>query len=220
MSPPDTPGLFLALEGIEGAGKTTLAQRLSAVFQQAGHASLVVREPGGTPLGEQIRALLLHPAEPPPAPRTETLLFSAARAQLVHAVLRPALAAGQVVIADRYAASTLAYQAFGRGLPLAEVEAVVAFAIEGLWPDLTILLDLDPAVGLRRKARRSPDRFEQEPLAFHERVRQGYRWLAEASPERWLVLDATHPPETLIRQILTLIAHRWPRWAVPAAVRL
>ncbi len=197
--------MFISIEGPEGAGKTTLASELARRLTAAGRQVHLTFEPGGTPLGREIRRIVRFGVvvgredEPPAAldPRAETLLFLAARAQLVSEVLVPRLARGEVVICDRYADSTLAYQSYGRGLPLAPVREALLFATGGLWPDLTILLDLDPAVGLQRNRGTAPDvpvdRFEAQDLSFHERVRRGYLALAAEEPERWLVLDAARP---------------------------
>jgi len=161
---------------------------------------LLTREPGGTPLGDQVRELVLPASGLAITSRAETLLYCVARAQLVEQVLRPALAAGRVVIVDRYADSTLAYQAYGRGLDPAGVRAVLEFATCGLRPDLTILLDLPVAAGLGRKQAQSTaghttdwNRFEAEELAFHERVRRAYLDLAAAEPTRWRLVDAGRP---------------------------
>ncbi len=190
--------MLVSLEGPEGAGKSTLAGRLDAALRQAGHAALLTYEPGGTALGQRIRQIVRFGGGAAELDaRAEVLLFCAARAQLVAEVIRPHLLAGRVVVCDRYADSTLAYQCFGRGLPLEPVRATLVFATFGVWPDLTILLDLDVAEGLRRKRtgeEAGVDRFESESAEFHERVRRGYRELAAAEPERWLVIDATRPP--------------------------
>lgn len=190
-------GRFVSIEGGEGAGKSTL---LAALAQRAGaarHESVTCREPGGTELGERLREALLgaSSAEPPDA-RAELLTFAAARAQLVADVIRPALERGALVLCDRYADSTVAYQHHGRGLERAEVDAANAVATGGLWPDLTLLLDLPPFEGLRRVGRET-DYLEREPLEFHRRVRAGYLAETEAEPGRWLVLDATRSPEAL-----------------------
>lgn len=197
--------MFISIEGPEGAGKTTLASELSRRLTAMGRRVHVTFEPGGTSLGKEIRRIVRFGVvigredEPPAAldPRAETLLFLAARAQLVADVLLPRLARSEVVICDRYADSTLAYQCHGRGLPLAPVREALRFATGGLWPDLTILLDLDPVMGLQRNRGKAPgvpvDRFEAQDLDFHERVRRGYLALAIEEPRRWLVLDAARP---------------------------
>lgn len=206
-------GLFVTLEGPEGAGKSTQAARLAAALEAAGYRVCRVREPGGTPLGDALRALLLAPAAPPPTPRAEALLYCAARAQLVAEVIRPALTAGSVVLADRFADSTLAYQGAGRGLPLDELRAAIAFAIGDCWPDLTLLLDLPVEEGLRRKQAAAQEggewtRFEAETVAFHERVRAGYLALAAAEPQRWRVFDARKAQEPLHAELWAAVQTR------------
>lgn len=188
------PGLLVTIEGVEGAGKSTLLEALAARASAAGCEAVACREPGGTALGERLRAALLG-GEAPGA-RAELLVFAAARAQLVGEVVRPALARGALVLCDRFADSTLAYQHHGRGLPLAEVEAANAAATGGLAPRLTLLLDLDPALG-RRRAGGAGDYIEREGDGFHERVRAGYLALAAAAPARWRVLDAGRAPAAL-----------------------
>lgn len=192
------PGFLLVLEGGEGVGKTTLASGVVSWAQGRGRAVTATREPGGTPLGERIRAVLLDRAGSP-APRAEALLYAADRADHVAAVLRPALAAGHLVVCDRYSDSSIAYQGAGRTLDPAQVAGLSRWATDGLVPDLTVLLDLEPAVGLARAGRRGPaDRLESESLAFHRRVRAGFLALAAADPGRYLVLDAANPPDHLL----------------------
>jgi dTMP kinase len=192
---------FVTLEGGEGAGKSTQARALAERLAAAGRTAVLTREPGGTPFGEIARALVLHHAlsaggEPVPVGETaELLLFAASRAQLVDSVIRPALERGMVVICDRFADSTVAYQGYGRGIDLDEIASANAIATRGLRPDLTVLLDLPVATGLeRRLGERAPDQFEREALAFHGRVRDGFLALAAAEPDRWLVVDAAQPP--------------------------
>lgn len=201
-------GLFLTFEGPEGAGKSTQLAALVRQLHGAGRAVTETREPGGTPLGTQVRRVVLDPAlEMGPLP--EFLLYSASRAQLVAEVIRPALARGEVVVCDRYADSTLAYQGYGRGLSLEFLTRVTAEATGGLRPDLTVLLDLDPAQGLARAARRGqPDRLERADLAFHTRVRGGFLALAGAEPGRFLVLDAARPVAELAAEVWAAVAGR------------
>ncbi len=194
-------GLFVTLEGGEGCGKSTQLDALArlAADDDSPFASVVsCREPGGTALGEGVRALLFDrdADATDPAPTAELLLFAAARAQLVAEVIQPALDQGALVICDRYADSTTAYQHYGRGLERALVDAVNAVATGGLTPALTVLLDIEPTEGLARSERRAQgsDYLEREDLAFHRQVRLGYLELATAQPERWLTLDATRPP--------------------------
>ena len=201
-------GLFITLEGPEGAGKTTQLARLEARLRAAGQAVTVTREPGGTPLGTRVREVVLDPAVEI-EPLGEFLLYSASRAQLVREVLRPALERGETVLCDRYADSSLAYQGAGRGLSLPLLRQITAEVTGGLTPGLTVLLDLDPALGLQRAARRGqPDRLEQADLTFHRRVRQGFLDLAHAEPHRFLVLDATRPEDELEAEIWAAVSKK------------
>lgn len=191
-------GLFVTFEGPEGSGKTTQIRRLAAWLRDQGRAVLATREPGGTRIGDAVRAVLLDPAHTEMRPEAEILLFSAARAQLVGQLIRPQLTGGGVVICDRFADSTLAYQGYGRQLDLARLRQITAFATGGLTPDLTVCLDLPVLEGLRRKQggdQAEWNRMERERIDFHERVREGFLSLAAAEPARWLVLDATRPVE-------------------------
>jgi dTMP kinase len=185
-------GWLVTVEGPDGAGKTTQAARLRDAFQAAGIPVVLVREPGGTPLGESVRELLLdrEPGAAPITPRADALLFNAARAQLVTERIEPALRNGTTVICSRFADSTLAYQGAGMGLPLSDLRALERFATGGLTPDLTVLLDLPVELGLRRKAGEET-RFEQAfDVAFHQRVREGFLALATADRGRFVTLDA------------------------------
>ena len=201
VTPPGTPvsrGWFITIEGPEGAGKTTQAQRLAAHLQSAGHDVHLTREPGGTWLGERLRDLLLARTASTSRtdPLTDALLFNAARRQLVTEVIAPALEAGQTVVCARFADSTLAYQGYGAGVPLDDLQALAAAATGGLSPDLTILLDLPVEAGLARKAPGDVTRFEAEfDLDFHRRVREGFLALAVASPSRFAVIDASRPAD-------------------------
>jgi dTMP kinase len=189
---PRSQGLFVTLEGGEGAGKSEQLRALSQRLEAAGRAVTGVREPGGTPLGDRIRELVLDLSADGAAlsPTTEALLFVAARSELARTVITPALERGETVICDRYGDSTLAYQGYGRGLEVEELELLNRFATGGLEPDLTVLLDLPAGDGLAR-ATGGPDRLQREALDFHERVRQGYLALAGREAERWLVIDAS-----------------------------
>jgi len=200
-------GVLVVFEGGEGAGKSTQVTTLAAGLRDRGHEVLVTREPGATGLGQRIRRLLLDGEVEVPSPRAEALLYAADRAHHVTTVVRPALARGAVVISDRYIDSSLAYQGAGRTLPVEEVSWLSSWATGGLKPDLVVLLDIDPAVGLRRAATRGAgaDRLESESLAFHERVRYAFLDLAAADPRRYLVLDATRPAGELGEAVIARV---------------
>lgn len=186
------PGLFVTFEGVEGAGKTTQIARLRAHLEQAGRSVCVTREPGGDAVAEGIRRLLLSREM---TPRAELLLFLAARAQNVEQVIRPQLDVGGIVLCDRFTDSSLAYQGHARGLGRDAVANLNSFAVNGVTPDLTILLDLAPEVGLARQTDRN--RMENETLEFHRLVREGFLLEAENSPERFCVLDADQSADRL-----------------------
>jgi dTMP kinase len=188
---------FIVLEGGEGAGKSTLAAALADRLRAEGREAVVTREPGGTAAGELVRGLLHEPL----TPWAETFAFLVARAQLVHEVIHPALERGAVVICDRFAASTFAYQGYGRGLNLDALQRTNALATRGLEPGLVLFLDLDPAVGLARKRGEAEAiRTGLEDLAFHRRVRGGYTALAAAGPPgRWITFDASRPADDVAR---------------------
>jgi len=215
---PDEPlaahGLFIVFEGGEGAGKSTQAHRLADALQKIGRDVIVTHEPGATPVGTRIRSLVLDRPEQTGevlTPRAEALLYAADRAHHVASVVRPALTRGAVVISDRYVDSSLAYQGAGRTLPVDEVSWLSRWATGGLKPDLVVLLDLDPSVGLARAGKRGEaDRLESESLAFHERVRYAFLDLAAADPSRYLVLDATNPIEALATGVLQRVRHLIP----------
>ncbi|HYK96008.1 MAG TPA: dTMP kinase [Candidatus Dormibacteraeota bacterium] len=203
-------GRFITLEGPEGAGKTVIAKRLVAELERGGREVVSTREPGGTRLGERIRSILLSRAgdegEPPIDPRADALLFNAARAQLVSEVIRPALERGAIVLCARFTDSTLAYQGYGAGLPIEELRALAALAIGGLDPDLTVLLDVPPAIGLGRKTGASRNRFEAFfDLAFHERVRAGFLALAGAEPARFRVVDSARPIDVVAAEVIAVV---------------
>lgn len=190
-------GFFIAFEGPNGVGKSTQLRRLAVTLRQQGWGTIVTREPGGTPVGEAIRDVLLNPdLEIDPLP--EFLLYLASRAQHVRKVILPALEAGQVVLTDRFAGASIAYQGHGRGLNLEFVEGLNRRVTGGLTPDLTLLLNLDPAVGLARVGdlRRNEDRLKRADLAFHQRARDGFLAVAAGDPS-WVVLDALLPEEEL-----------------------
>jgi dTMP kinase len=186
------PGVFIALEGIDGSGKSTIAERLVAALQQTGMRALLTREPGGTAIGEQIREVLLGQASSSMLPATEMLLFAAARAQHVGEVIRPALAQGFIVVTDRFSDSSLAYQWGARGLSKRDVSLTQELATDGLEPDIKILLDLPVDMALRRRMSNSNDvnRLDREEIEFHARVRDAYHSLVAADPARWRVINA------------------------------
>jgi dTMP kinase len=193
------PGLFVTIEGIDRSGKSTQARRLAEALADD---ALLVREPGGTPAGERIRDLLKDPAIDLD-PRAEALLFAAARAELVAAVIRPALDAGKVVISDRYLDSSLAYQGYARGLGEAEVRLVNDWATGGLEPDLTVLLRIDPRAAAARAG--EADRFEDEGLDLQRRVADAYEQLAAANPARWKAVDAARDEAAVAADIAALV---------------
>lgn len=203
-------GVFITLEGPEGAGKTTIARRLAERLQAAGYPVLLTREPGGTSIGDQIRQVLLAHHNTNMTPEAEILLFNASRAQIVREVIKPALERSTVVVCDRYADSTLAYQGYGRGLNLNTLRLITDFATGGLRPDLTILLDVPPEVGLarRREASRAEgewNRLDSETIQFFQRVRAGYLALAHEEPQRWRVVDATRPLDEVEEEVWRLV---------------
>lgn len=194
------PGLFLVLDGTEGAGKSTQARLLEQRLRSLGRDVLAVRDPGTTRIGEQIRAILLDPAHQEMSMRCEMLLYMAARAQMMAEVIRPALDAGRVVLCDRFVSSTLAYQLGGDGLTAGEIRSIADVAIRGRWPDRTILLDL-PADKSLARVTRAKDRIEQRPLAYHEQVRRNYLAQAQADPQHYRVIDADRPPEAVAEDV-------------------
>ncbi|MHA6637739.1 dTMP kinase [Stutzerimonas frequens] len=199
-------GLFVTLEGPEGAGKSTNREYLADRLRAGGLDVVLTREPGGTPLAERIRDLLLTPADEPMAVDTELLLVFAARAQHLAQVIRPALARGAVVLCDRFTDATYAYQGGGRGLPLERIAQLETFVQGDLRPDLTLIFDLPVEVGLARAAARGRlDRFEQEGMRFFEAVRSAYLQRAEAAPPRYRVLDAGQPLSAVQRDVEALI---------------
>lgn len=198
------PGLFIAFEGGDGAGKSTQAARLTARLEAGGHAVLRTREPGGTPIGEKLRSLVLDHGHGDIDAHTEALIFAASRAAHVEQVIQPALDAGTVVICDRYVDSSAAYQGAGRELGVETVLQLNAWATHGLRPDLTVLLDVDPAQGRNRRTANSTaeDRLESEPDAFHSRIREAFVEIARTDPAGYVVLDAGLPAEELAATIL------------------
>ncbi|HEY8393718.1 MAG TPA: dTMP kinase [Thermaerobacter sp.] len=204
--PPRRRGWFITLEGGEGSGKSTHAGVVAQVLDELGMPYRLVREPGGTPLGERVRQLLLA-GDVEIDPVAEVYLFAAARAQLVASVILPALRAGETVIADRYVDSSLAYQGYGLGIDPAQVWAVNRWATRGLVPDLTLLFDCAPEVARRRHARPT-DRIEGRDEAFHHRVRAGYLELARMHADRYVVIDAQQPPERVAESVRAAVRQR------------
>lgn len=204
----DDRGLFIVFEGVEGAGKSTQLRRLASRLEQSGTAYRRVREPGGTEVGERIRETVLDPALDVEV-ETELLLMLAARAEFVRKIVRPALARGEVVLADRYQLSTFAYQGLARELGLERVRALNRFATGGLAPDATVLLLVDPSVGIARRGARPGDRMEREGDDFHRRVGEAYRELARTEPDV-VPVDGEAPVEAVGERIEAALAARWP----------
>ena len=202
--------LFITFEGPEGSGKSTQARLLAEWLAEQGLDVRFTREPGGTPIGDRIRQILLSPNSAGLTPEAEVLLFSASRAQLVREVILPHLEQGGIVVCDRYADSTYAYQGYGRGLDMDILRRITAFATRGLVPDLTFLIDIPVREGLHRKRQGDGEddwnRMEAEVIAYHERVRQGYLELARQEPERWVVLDGREPVASLHTRIREHVA--------------
>lgn len=188
--------LFITFEGGEGCGKSIQSRALFRWLLKQSIPTILIHEPGGTPLGEKVRRLLKR-GKSEMSPLTELLLFNASRSQLVNDIIKPNLKQGKVVICDRFADSTIAYQGYGRGLDLKVVKELNHIATQGLKPDLTILLDVPAEIGLARKCKGSPDRFEREDLDFHQRVREGFLKLADEEPERFLVVDGKQEREKI-----------------------
>ena len=198
--------MFITLEGPEGSGKSSQLPALAEFLRAQGHNVICTREPGGTKIGDQIREVLVRMDNVELHPRTEILLFLSARAQLVEELVLPSLADGKIVICDRYGDSTLAYQGYGHGLDLEKLRMMLEFATNRLKPDLTILLDVDVMVGLKRKkAKDEWNRLDAYEISFHERVREGYHRLAEQDKKRWRIVDASQSPEIVQEQIRQLV---------------
>jgi dTMP kinase len=222
-------GFFITFEGPEGAGKSTQARRLYERLQVTGYPVILTREPGGTRIGELIRRILIDLRHTEMAPTTEILLFSAARAQLVNELIRPYLATGGIVVCDRYADSTFAYQGYGLGRDLEELRAITNIATSGLKPDLTIYLRIDVEIGLQRKrvgrelvegsSGNPPEwnRLDARDLAYHRRVAEGFNELVRQEPERWCVLEAEQSVEELAEQIWKIVMSRLAQHAPIAA---
>lgn len=207
------PGKFITFEGPDGSGKTAQLDILAEEFLQAGYPILRTREPGGTPIGDQIRATLLDLKNTAMIDRTEALLYQAARAQLVDEVIKPHLVEGGIVISDRYADSTLAYQGFGHQNTVASLEGIIHYATGGLIPDLTILLDLAPEVGLQRRLDAGGvNRLDSYDIEFHQRVRAGYQALVEEDPSRWVVVNAARSFNLVQTEIREILQHKLNEW--------
>jgi dTMP kinase len=185
--------LFITFEGGEGSGKSSQAKAIYGRLKRRGIPAILIHEPGSTNLGQKISRLLKWAHNTEISPLGEMLLFNAARSQLVSHVIKPALEEGKIVICDRFADSTLAYQGYGRGLNLDTIEQINSLACQGIQPYITFLLDIPVEAGLARKSQRAPDRFEKEALAFHQKVRKGYLEMARQEPQRFLVIDARKP---------------------------
>ena len=202
--------MFITFEGPDGSGKTTQVRQLADWLRERGHDVVLTREPGGTDIGDQIRAVLHDPANGAMDARTEILLYSASRAQHVTQRILPALAANKIVVSDRYADSTLAYQGYGRGLNLETLRRITSFATGGLTPDLTLYLDITPEEGLQRRQSGGGEwnRLDAEAIEFHQRVRAGYLELVRQEPERWVVVRATCSVEEVQAEIRALVQAR------------
>lgn len=201
--------MFITLEGPDGSGKTSQVTPLTDFLEKQGYPVVVTREPGGTEIGNQVRAVLFNLENTEMHPRTETLLFLASRSQLVEEVIRPHLASNGIVLSDRYADSTLAYQGYGHGHDIEQLRCLLEFATGGLKPDLTVLFDLDVEVGLRRRANGGDwNRLDAYGLAFHQRVREGYHQLAQLEPERWVIINAEQPPKQVQAAVREAVLER------------
>ena len=205
--------MFITFEGPEGSGKTSQIVALAAFLSEQGYQVLATREPGGTKIGDQVRACLHDVTNTEMTAVAEMLLYSASRAQLVAEVVRPKLAAGYVVLCDRFVDSTLAYQSYGRGLDLQALKLISKFATGALVPDLTILLDINVENGLARRLANEQEmnRLDLEKVSFHQRVRAGYHELIALEPERWVVVDADRPFAEVQQELQTILLKRLPK---------
>jgi dTMP kinase len=204
LTPKTDQGFFITLEGPEGGGKSTQTALLADRLRAEGYDALRCAEPGGGPIPQAIRAILLSPSHSEMSARAELLLFLAARAQHVEETIRPALAAGRAVVCDRFSDSTIAYQGHAGGLPLAQVESLIGFAAGGLWPDLTLLLDVPVEVGLARQ--QEWNRMEGKGAAYHQRVREGFLAQAARHPDRIRVIDASAPLDRVTQEIWAAVS--------------
>ena len=208
--------MFVTFEGSDGSGKTTQIHLLAQRLRTSGHTVLTTREPGGTRIGDGIRQLLLDLAHTEMNARAETLLFNAARAQIVAEVIRPALAAANIVLCDRFADSTLAYQGYGHQQDIAELARLIEYATGGLRPDLTIYLDIPPEDGIRRNRGRAGgdwNRLDAQELSFYQRVANGYRQLIAQQPQRWTVIDASRSRDQIHHDIVRALQQKLPTLA-------
>ena len=208
-------GYFITFEGVEGCGKTTQIKLLSEHLSGRGISTTLTREPGGCPIADKIRSILLDAENRALSPLAELMLYAAARAQHVTEVIAPALTAGKIVLCDRFCDATLAYQSFGRGIDRDVIDTLNRQACQGMVPNLTVLVDCDPRIGLERARRRieassgpREERFELEALAFHQRVRDGYRSLADAEPDRFVIIDGSDTIEAIFTAISTQVLTR------------
>ncbi|MDP5226680.1 MULTISPECIES: dTMP kinase [Arthrobacter] len=199
------PGLFIAFEGGDGAGKSTQSRLLAEALRSRGITVVQTREPGGTEIGEKLRSLVLDHGQGEIDARTEALMYAAARAAHVEQLIRPALARGEAVITDRYIDSSIAYQGIGRGLGIGEIRDLNVWATNALWPHFTVILDVDPAAGRARRAPGGEDRLESEPDSFHAQVRQAFLDTAATAPERHLVIDGLQDVDTIAALILARV---------------
>ena len=202
--------MFITFEGPDGSGKTTQLKLLASALREEGREIVTTREPGGTEIGDQIRAVIMNMKNKAMDPRTELLLFNASRAQLVEELIRPSLAAGKIILCDRYADSTMAYQGYGHGLDKDELRRLLNFATGGLKPDLTLLFDISAEAGLKRRLSNHDEwnRMDDYALQFHERVRGGFLELAAADPERWVVIDADRDPGVIHAEVLDIVKRK------------
>ncbi len=202
--------MFITFEGPDGSGKSTQLRMLASALREEGRDIVTTREPGGTEIGDQIRAVIMNMKNKAMDPRTELLLFNASRAQLVEELIRPSLAAGKVILCDRYADSTMAYQGYGHGLDKDELRRLLNFATGGLKPDLTLLFDISAEAGLKRRLSNHDEwnRMDDYALQFHERVRGGFLELAAADPERWVVIDADRDPGVIHAEVLDIVKRK------------
>lgn len=219
-------GIFLTIEGVEGSGKTTQVARLGQLVRSTGQTVVVTKEPGGTTLGERVRAILLDPQEEGMDPVAELFLYAAARRQHVTELIRPSIERGAIVVCDRFTDATLAYQGFGRLLDLGKLRQLNQWATEGIKPDLTVILDLPESTGLDRAKDRNAteglhreSRFEGEDLRFHRRVREGYLTLAGEDESRYAVVDASGSLDEVFRRLVETLVERLPRLRLENATR-